>query len=387
VKYELFKMPEANILAKGIVERIGEKRAFLRYSADGKANIEQSVNVSDHKSAIKLAINMLVHPSYGVIQSVSQIKAVGHRVVHGGEAFSDSTLITEKVISVIRKYIELAPLHNPPNLLGITACKNLLHNVVQVAVFDTAFYQTMLPYSYIYGLPYELYKKLGIRRYGFHGTSHKYVAIRAAQILKKPLRHIKIITCHLGNGCSITAVKNGRAIDTSMGFTPLEGLIMGTRCGDIDPAIVFYLMDKEKLTVEEINDLLNKKSGLLGISGVSNDMRDVYKAAREGNKRAKLAFDVFVHRIQKYIGTYSVSMNGVDAIVFTAGIGENHAPTRKAVCKKLKFLGIKIDPKKNLSKVKEKIITVPESKIKVMTVPTNEELMIARDTERIYNRR
>lgn len=354
-------MPQVLGVASGIVERIGRERTFLIHRPTNKTEIKIPAKVPDHNTAIKLTLDALIHPSYGVIRELSQIRAVGHRVVHGGEEFSRSVLITKKVIKTIKRCFELAPLHNPPNLLGIMACRRLLPGIVQVAVFDTAFYQSMSPYAYVYGLPYKLYKRYSIRRYGFHGTSHKYVAIMAAKTLKRPLKKLKLVTCHLGNGCSITATEFGKAVDTSMGFTPLEGLLMGTRCGDIDPAVVFYLMDKEKLTVEKINDILNKKSGLLGLSGISNDMRDVYKAAQKGNKRAKLAFEVFVYRIQKYIGAYAAAMGGLDAIVFTAGIGENHAPTRKAVCKKLGFLG----------------------KVKVLVIPTNEELMIAQDTFKI----
>lgn len=385
VKYVLFRMPQAIVLAKGIVQRIGQERAFLIHKPDKQEEIKTLAKVPDHNTAIKLTLDTLTHKDYGVIHSMSQIRAIGHRVVHGGEAFSNSVLITGEVIKTIKKFFELAPLHNPPNLLGITACSKLLPGIIQVAVFDTAFYQSMPPRAYIYGLPYNLYKRFGIRRYGFHGTSHKYVAVRTAEILEKPLKKLKLITCHLGNGCSITATEYGKAIDTSMGFTPLEGLLMGTRCGDIDPAVVYYLMDKKKLTIEGVNELLNKKSGLLGLSGISNDMRDVYGAARNGNERAKLAFSVFIHRIQKYIGAYSAEMNGLDAIVFTAGIGENHVSTRKAVCDKFKFLGIKIDSKRNISRKKEKIITTHGSKVKVLVVPTNEELMIAEDTFRIIN--
>lgn len=386
VKYELFRLPHAEVLAKGIVERIGQKGAFHFYYPANREPIKVKKQVSNHTAAIKLTINTLTHPNYGVINNMSQIKAVGHRVVHGGEKFSNSVLITDKVIKTIKKCFELAPLHNPPNLLGIMACRRHLPGVIQTAVFDTAFYQSMPMYSYIYGLPYELYEKLGIRRYGFHGTSHKYVASRTAEILEKSLKKLKVVTCHLGNGCSITAVKYGMATDTSMGFTPLEGLLMGTRCGDIDPAIVFYLMEKKKLTTEGVNELLNKKSGLLGVSGISNDMRDVYKAALKGNQEARLAFDIFVHRIQKYIGAYASVMNGLDAVVFTAGIGENHVPTRRAVCKNLEYLGIKINPKKNRSNQKEKIITDKSSKVKVLVVPTNEEMMIAKDTFRLFNK-
>ena len=362
VKYKLFDVKNEKELARGIVERISLKRSGFSHKRAGRKEIRCFRHITDHDSAIRIALHLLTDKEHGVIEDISQISAVGHRVVHGGEEFSDSTVITPRVLRVIKSYSRLAPLHNPANLMGIKVAKKLLPRIKHVAVFDTAFHQTIPPSAYLYALPYSFYKRDKIRKYGFHGTSHKYVALRAAEILKKPVGKLKLITCHLGNGCSITAVENGRSINTSMGFTPLEGLVMGTRSGDIDPAIVFYLMNKKNLSAHKIDDILNKKSGLLGISGISSDMRDVYKAVKKGNKHAKLAFEVFIDRIQKYIGSYIVAMDGVDAIIFTAGIGENHAPTRKAVCDKLSFLN---------------------PKVKVLVVPTNEELMIARETYRL----
>lgn len=383
VKYKFFDIKDEKELARGIVERIGLKKSeLLHIPADGK-EVKISREIPDHESAIKLALDFLTHEEHGVIKDISEIGAVGHRVVHGGEKFSDSTIITEEVIKTIRSYFKLAPLHNPPNLLGIKVAEKLLPNIKHVAVFDTAFHQTIPKSAYLYGLPYSFYEKDRIRRYGFHGTSHKYVALRAAEILNMPPDKLKLITVHLGNGCSITAVKNGQSINTSMGFTPLEGLLMGTRSGDIDPAIVLYLMGEKGLSAEDIDNLLNKKSGLLGMSEISSDMRDVYEALSGGNKKAEIAFAVFIDRIQKYIGSYIVAMDGVDAIVFTAGIGENHAPTRTAACEKLSFLGVKIDSKKNNSSAREKVITTDDSKVKVLVVPTNEELMIARETHRL----
>ena len=378
VRYTLFKLPKYTVMAKGMIERIGMKQALLQQQALRKGKVTKELSVSDHRAAIKIALKMLTDSRYGVLADLSEIVAVGHRVVHGGEEFSDSVIVD--VIKAIDKYSELAPLHNPPNLLGITACQHLLPGTKQVAVFDTAYYHSMPRASYLYGLPYKLYNKYKIRRYGFHGTSHRYVAHRTAELLGEIMPNLKIIGCHLGNGCSITATMHGKVIDTSMGFTPLEGLVMGTRCGDIDPAVVFYLMDKEKLSVAKISKLLNKQSGLLGLSGVGSDMRDISKAARAGNHQAQAALDVFIHRIQKYIGAYIVAMNGVDAIVFTAGIGENHAYTRHKVCEKLGFLGVTIDNSANVSGKKEKIISTPHSKVKILVVPTNEELLIARDT-------
>lgn len=383
VKYTLFKLPKGIVLAKGIVERIGLEHSQLKHTPFRKEEIVKEIAVPDHEQAIRIVLGTLAHEEHGVLDNISMIKAVGHRVVHGGEEISESVVITDNVINIVEKYAELAPLHNPPNLLGIKACQRLLPGIKQVAVFDTAYYQSMPPKSYLYGLPYDLYKKYGIRKYGFHGTSHRFVAMRTAELLKKPKEKLKIITCHLGNGCSITATLYGKAIDTSMGFTPLEGLVMGTRCGDIDPAVVFYIMEKEKLDVHKINELLNKHSGLLGLSGVGSDMRDISKEARSGNEQAGVAIEVFVHRIQKYIGAYAVAMNGVDAITFTAGIGENHGYTRWKVCENLGFLGVRIDKDKNVSAKKEKIISKFRSKVKILVVPTNEELLIAQDTMRL----
>lgn len=383
LKYTLFKLPKGIVLAKGIIERIGLNHSVLIHTPFRKEEITKEIPVSSHEEAIKIALDAIVHSDHGVIEDISKIKAIGHRVVHGGEEFSESVLIDEKVINTIDKYSELAPLHNPPNLLGIKACQRVLPDIKQVAVFDTAYYHSMPQSSYLYGLPYELYKKYAIRRYGFHGTSHRYVAMRTAEIMRKPLHELKIITCHLGNGCSITATMHGKALDTSMGFTPLEGLVMGTRCGDIDPAVVFYIMEKENLDVHKINELLNKKSGLLGLSGVGSDMRDISKSARSGNEQAQAAIEVFVHRVQKYIGAYAVAMNGVNAITFTAGIGENHGYTRLKTCEKLEFLGVKINTEENSSTKKEKIISDPRSKVKILVIPTNEELMIAHDTMRL----
>ena len=329
----------------------------------------------------------MVHPEYGVIKSISQIDAVGHRVVHGGEKFSESALINSKVKEAIRECIELAPLHNPPNLLGIEACEKILPGVPQVAVFDTAFHQTMEPVAYIYPIPYEYYEKYRIRRYGFHGTSHYYVSHRAAEILGKPITKLRIITLHLGNGASVTAVKFGKSVDTSMGFTPLEGLAMGTRCGDIDPAIVMFLMEKQNLSLEQINNILNKKSGLLGVSGVSNDLRDVLEAASKGNERAKLAFEIYCYRVKKYIGAYAAAMGGVDAIVFTAGAGENSPEVREKSVEGLEFLGIKIDKdKNNAARGIEKDISTEDARVRTLVIPTNEELVIALETERIVRR-
>ncbi len=386
VKYQFIETSTREVLAKGQVERIGMDDAVLTHiRADGDT-VKISAEILDHNIAIEYVIAVLLSKNHGVIKDKSEIDAVGHRVVHGGEAFSDSVLITDEVIEKIRENIELAPLHNPHNLRGIMACKRLLPDTPQVAVFDTAFHQKMPEYAFIYGLPYELYKKYKIRRYGFHGTSHRYVSHRASEILGVPIEKLRIITAHLGNGCSMSAVKFGVSIDTTMGFTPLEGLLMGTRSGDIDPAIILYIMGKEGLSMSEANALLNKHSGLLGISGVSSDMREIIQEMKNGNQRAKLAFDVFCYRIKKYIGAYTFAMGGVDAIVFTAGIGENSPDVRKKVCEGLEFLGIKIDDEKNNSPEKEKIITTDDSKVKVLVIPTNEELVIALDTAEIVGK-
>jgi acetate kinase len=386
IKYQFIETTTHQVLAKGQVERIGMDDAVLSHVRIDGDTVKFSAEILDHNIAIEYVVAILLSKNHGVIKDKSEIEAVGHRVVHGGETFSGSVLITDEVIEKIRENIELAPLHNPHNLRGIMACKRLLLDTPQVAVFDTAFHQKMPEYAFIYGLPYELYKKYKIRRYGFHGTSHRYVSKRASEILGIPIEKLRIITAHLGNGCSMAAVKYGVSVDTTMGFTPLEGLLMGTRSGDIDPAIVLYIMGKEGLTMAEVNALLNKHSGLVGISGVSSDMREIIREMKNGNMRAKLAFDVFCYRVKKYIGAYAAVMGGVDAIVFTAGIGENSPDVRKSVCEGLEFLGIKIDDEKNNSPEREKIITTDDSPVKVLVIPTNEELVIALDTAEIVSK-
>jgi acetate kinase len=386
IKYQFIETTTHQVLAKGQVERIGMDDAVLSHVRIDGDTVKFSAEILDHNIAIEYVVAILLSKNHGVIKDKSEIEAVGHRVVHGGETFSGSVLITDEVIEKIRENIELAPLHNPHNLRGIMACKRLLPDTPQVAVFDTAFHQKMPEYAFIYGLPYELYKKYKIRRYGFHGTSHRYVSKRASEILGVPIEKLRIITAHLGNGCSMAAVKYGISVDTTMGFTPLEGLLMGTRSGDIDPAIVLYIMGKEGLTMAEVNALLNKHSGLVGISGVSSDMREIIREMKNGNMRAKLAFDVFCYRVKKYIGAYAAVMGGVDAIVFTAGIGENSPDVRKSVCEGLEFLGIKIDDEKNNSPEREKIITTDDSPVKVLVIPTNEELVIALDTAEIVSK-
>jgi len=386
IKYQFIETTTHQVLAKGQVERIGMDDAVLSHVRIDGDTVKFSAEILDHNIAIEYVVAILLSKNHGVIKDKSEIEAVGHRVVHGGETFSGSVLITDEVIEKIRENIELAPLHNPHNLRGIMACKRLLPDTPQVAVFDTAFHQKMPEYAFIYGLPYELYKKYKIRRYGFHGTSHRYVSKRASEILGVPIEKLRIITAHLGNGCSMAAVKYGVSVDTTMGFTPLEGLLMGTRSGDIDPAIVLYIMGKEGLTMAEVNALLNKHSGLVGISGVSSDMREIIQEMKNGNMRAKLAFDVFCYRVKKYIGAYTAVMGGVDAIVFTAGIGENSPDVRKSVCEGLEFLGIKIDDEKNNSPEREKIITTDNSPVKVLVIPTNEELVIALDTAEIVSK-
>ena len=353
LKYQLIDMQNEELLAIGLAERIGIADSFLTHETIGKEEVVIREDLKDHKITLEFVMNALTNPEYGVIKSMDEIAATGHRVVHGGEEFTSSVLITDKVISEVERCSNLAPLHNPPNLMGIYACKELLPDVPMVAVFDTAFHQSMPPEAYIYALPYEWYEKHGVRRYGFHGTSHMYVAYRAAEILEKPIEDLKIITCHIGNGASITAVDGGKSVDTSMGLTPLEGLMMGTRCGDIDPAIVPFIGQKEDLSHQELDNLMNKKSGLLGVSGLSNDLRDIIKAAEEGNYRAKLALDIYNRRVKRYIAVYAAMMGGLDAIVFTAGVGENAIDVRKESCSGLEFLGIKIDDEKNKIRGKE----------------------------------
>ncbi len=364
VKYKLYDVEKDVFLAEGVVEKIGEKRPTHTHKVNNGGLIQNNVVAPDHYEAVRLILGIIVHEEAGVIKSIDEISGVGHRVVHGGEGFSKSALIDDKVIASITKFVRLAPLHNPPALSGIKAARELLPNKPHVAVFDTAFHQTMPPEAYTYALPHKLYRKYGVRRYGFHGTSHKYVAGKAAKILKKPKEELKIITCHLGNGCSMAAILNGKSIDTSMGLTPLEGLVMGTRCGDIDPAIVEFLMEREGLSIHQIDDMMNKKSGLLGISEVSNDFRELMAAMKEGNSQAKLAIEVFYYRIKKYIGAYIAVMNGVDAIVLTAGVGENNPWIKERL-------------EKDLSEVLARFNT------KILAIPTKEEWMIAMDTYEI----
>lgn len=380
LKYQLFDMKDERVLAKGLVERIKIEGSVLKHQPQGRNKVEIKADIPNHEVAVKMMLDALIHPAYGVIKSMDEISAVGHRVVHAGEMFSGSVLITQEVKDALKKCIELAPLHNPPNIIGIEATEKMLPNVPMVGVFDTAFHQTMPEKAFLYGLPYELYKKYGIRRYGFHGTSHKYVSLKAAKLLNKPVEELRIVTCHLGNGSSIAAVKSGNSIDTSMGFTPLEGLVMGTRCGDIDPAIVFFLMKKEGMEYEDVNNYLNKQSGVLGISGVSSDFRDIEEAAQSGDRRAELALDIFAYNAKKYIGSYAAAMGGIDAVVFTAGIGENSSSMRENICDGLEFLGITIDTEKNKTRGREIDISKPDSKVRVLVIPTNEELMIARET-------
>jgi len=383
LKYQLFDMEQETVMVKGLVERIGLEGAQLNHQSKGKEKHVQMTDISDHKEAIELVIEALLSSEHGVLDKIEEIEAVGHRVAHGGDVFSASTLVDFQVKEEIRKLIELAPLHNPPNLLGIEAAEKLLPGAPQVAAFDTAFHQTIPSKAYMYSLPYELYEKYGIRKYGFHGTSHLYVGQRAAEMIGMDFPQLKIITCHLGNGASVTAIGNGQSQETSMGFTPLEGLTMGTRCGDLDPAIVPFIMEKENLGTEEINQMLNKKSGVLGLSGVSSDFRDIEESAAQGNDRAKLALDVFVQDVKKYIGAYIATLNGLDALVFTAGLGENSKEIRAAICQDMDYLGITIDPEKNNVRGKEADISTKDSSVKVLVVPTNEELVIARDTKRL----
>lgn len=380
LKYQLINMENEASLATGLVERIAIEGSKLTQKVDGREKYVLTVPMKNHKEAISHVINTLLDDVQGVIKSSDEISAVGHRVVHGGEKYSASVIITDEVMKDLEEFSQLAPLHNPPNIIGINACKELMPNTPMVAVFDTAFHQTMPEKAFLYGLPYELYKENHIRKYGFHGTSHKYVSQRAAEILGEDIKGLKLVTCHLGNGSSVAAVNGGISVDTSMGFTPLEGLLMGTRCGDIDPAIIPYLMDVKGYSYEEVNNIMNKKSGVLGLSGVSSDFRDIEDAAAEGNERAKLALDVFHYRVKKYIGYFMAAMNGVDAIVFTAGLGENGAETREEIISDMEWFGIKLDKEKNKVRGQERIVSTDDSKVKIIIIPTNEELMIARDT-------
>ncbi|MDP4173676.1 MAG: acetate kinase [Bacteroidota bacterium] len=386
IKYQFIDTENKVPLAKGLVERIGMSSAILTHAPAGKEKIKIVGEILDHSIAIEYVIAVLLSKNHGVIKDKSEIDAVGHRVVHGGETFSGSVLINEEVMQALKDNIELAPLHNPPNIKGIEAVTKHLPGTPQCGVFDTAFHSQMPAYAYIYGIPYELYKKYKIRRYGFHGTSHLFVSNRAAALIGKPLEDLKIVTCHLGNGCSIAAVDHGHSIDTSMGFTPLEGLLMGTRGGDMDPSLILYVMSKEGLSLAEANTLMNKHSGLIGISGESSDMREIESALAEGNKKAKLAFDIFTYRIKKYIGAYIAAMGGIDALVFTGGIGENSELVRQAVCENMEYLGIELDVEKSGSRPDgEVLISQPNSRVQIYKIPTNEELVIALDTEKIVS--
>jgi len=380
LKYQLFNMTDESVLAKGLVERIGIEGSRLKHEVEGKDKKTIEVSMKDHKEALAQVLDAIVHPEHGAIGSLTEINSVGHRVVHAGEKYSASVIVDDSVMAALEECIELAPLHNPPNIIGIKAIQELLPGVENVAVFDTAFHQTMPKSAYVYALPYEYYERDHVRRYGFHGTSHRYVSARAAEMLGMPLSETKIISCHLGNGASIAAIDGGKSVDTSMGFTPLEGLVMGTRCGDIDPQIVTYIMGKEKLTLDQMNDIMNKKSGVLGISGVSSDFRDLENAAAEGNERAILALDIYHGNVRKYIAAYASVLGRVDAIIFTAGLGENGAESREEICRNLEFMNAKLDPAKNKVRGKEAFVQTDDSKVKIMVVPTNEELMIARDT-------
>ncbi|GFZ29669.1 acetate kinase [Clostridium zeae] len=380
LKYQLIDMSKEEVLAKGLVERIGIEGSILTQKVEGKDKYVVEQKMNDHKDAIKLVLDALVDKDNGVLKSMDEISAVGHRVVHGGEKYSSSVLIDDEVMKYLEECIKLAPLHNPPNLIGIDACKVLMPNTPMAVVFDTAFHQTMPDKAFLYALPYELYKEHNIRKYGFHGTSHKYVSAKVAEVMGKDLSELKIVTCHLGNGSSLTAIKNGKSIDTSMGFTPLEGVAMGTRTGDLDPAVVTFIMDELGYTVEQTNELLNKQSGVLGISGVSSDFRDIETAAANGNVRAQLALDIFQYRVRKYIGSYAAAMGGLDVVVFTAGVGENDPITRLKSCEGLEFLGVEIDPAKNNVRGKIAEVSKDGSKVKVFVIPTDEEMMIAKDT-------
>ena len=385
IKFQLFNMTDESVLAKGRVTRIGNENPTLKYKAEGRDKLKKTIDISNHSDGLQVIKEYLLSDAKGVIKDVADIDAIGHRVVHGGEKFSEPTLIDESVEKDIDRLSELAPLHNPHNLTGIKECKEVIPDTPQVAVFDTGFHQTIPEEAYLYGLPYEFYEEYGIRRYGFHGTSHQFVATRAAEMMNTSVEELKIVTCHLGNGASMAAIKEGESVETSMGFTPLEGLVMGTRSGDLDPSIVPFLMKKEDLGPDEVEEMLNKDSGLLGVSGISNDFREINEAAQNGNKRAKNALDLFYHRIQKYIGSYMVIMEGLDVIVFTGGIGENEGAARAGILDKLENFGVTIDEKANQVKGEAEEISTNDSSIKALTIPTNEELVIARSTQDLVN--
>ncbi len=384
IKYQFFSLSDNVLMAKGIVEKIGMKGSFLKHEKEDGQKVMFEGEILDHKIGIEYILGVISSVKHGCIKRLDEITAVGHRVVHGGELFTESKLVNEAVIAALEKYTELAPLHNPPNLKGIYALRSLIPSIPQVAVFDTAFHTSMPKHAYMYAIPYALYKKYGIRRYGFHGTSHRYVSARACEILGVNPKGLKIITCHLGNGASVCAIKDGISVDTSMGFTPIEGLIMGTRSGDVDMGVVSYIMDKEKIGTKSASILFNKHSGLLGISGVSSDSREIREAATKGDERCALAMKMFDYRVRKYIGAYAAAMGGIDLLIFTGGIGENSDTNRTGICEGLEFLGIELDELINTGlRSKEITISKPGSKVKVMVVPTNEELMIAVDTQKI----
>lgn len=389
IKYQLLDMNNnADVLAKGLLERVGINDSELKHQAKGKDTYKLVQDVPNHEIGVDLILKTLMHPDFGVIKDKKEITAVGHRVVHGGEKFSGSVRVTQEVIDKMEECIDLAPLHNPANLKGIYAMMKLLPEVPMCGVFDTAYHMTMQDFVYMYALPYEMYEKHKVRRYGFHGTSHRFVSQKACEILKVKYEAQKIITCHLGNGASITAIKNGKSFDTSMGLTPVEGLIMGTRCGDLDLGALLFVMEKENLDIKKTNNYINKVSGMVGISGVSSDMRDIWNASENGNKRAKLALDMYIYRVKKYVGAYAAAMGGVDIVVFTGGIGENDYLVREGVCKDMEFIGIDFDVKKNDKlKSKDEILTKPGSRVKVMSVCTNEELVIALDTMEIVSKK
>ncbi|GBG11984.1 acetate kinase [Paenibacillus sp. MY03] len=386
LKYQLYNMMDESVLASGRVERIGMDSSIVTHESANKPEVRDVREILDHVTAVKRVIDILVHPDFGVITSMSEIDAVGHRVVHGGEAFKHSVIVTQEVKAEIKRLFDLAPLHNPAHMMGINAVETNMPNVPQVVVFDTAFHQTMPETSYLYPIPKVLYRRHKIRRYGFHGTSHAYVSGEAARFLGKPIESLKMVSCHIGNGASCAAIVGGKTLDTSMGMTPLEGLMMGTRSGDIDPAIVPFVINKEELTLSEVNSMLNKHSGMQAISGLSSDMREIDEAMNAGDANAKLAFDMFVYRLRKYIGAYAAAMNGIDVLLFTAGIGENSASVRRAVCEGITFLGLELDDALNTERKKTvREISKPDSRVKVLVVPTNEELLIARDTYKLTN--
>lgn len=383
LKYQLFNMDDEKVLAQGIAERIGLNDSILTHKTSNGDKHKINLNFKNHKEALNKILELLTSKEYGVLKSLSEIEAVGHRVVHGGEKYSKAVLVNEDVKKSIKELFSLAPLHNPANLIGIEVCEELMKDVQMVALFDTAFHQSMNLEEFLYAIPYELYKENGIRKYGFHGSSHKYVSEKAAELAKKDIKNLKIISCHLGNGASLCAIKNGKSFDTTMGFSPLDGLVMGTRCGSIDPSIPLYLIKNNKLSVEEVDNILNKKSGVLGISNVSSDFRDIEDEAKKGNKKASLALDIFHYRIKKQIGAYIAALNGVDIIIFTAGVGENGPETREAILKDMDFFGIILDKEKNKVRGKIQEISAKNSKVKVFVIPTNEELVIARETKKI----